>query len=76
MILFKRQLSFRHSGAFTAISSLIPANTYVRRLLDEGLDLRGFVELTDQLALQIVLDKVDEEMHDGLGHRILRKEPG
>ena len=45
----------------------------MRRLLDEGLDLRGFVELTDQLALQIVLDKVDEEMHDGLGHRILRE---
>lgn len=41
------------------------------RLLQERLDLLALVQLTDQLALQVVLDEVHQEVHNGLGSAVL-----
>ena len=39
--------------------------------LEEPLDLVRLVQVTHKLALQVILDVVHQEVHDGLGHRIL-----
>ncbi len=57
------------------LSSLFPPLTDVLRLGEERLDLILLVEGRDQLRLEIVLDKVDEEMHDGLRNAVLNRLP-
>ena len=48
-----------------------PTCGYVVGLFKELLNLFLFVQVTHKLALQIILDIVDEEMHDCLGHAVL-----
>ena len=53
-------------------SGLLAPLSNVRRFLHERLDLLRFVKLSHQLALQIVFDEVDEEVHDGFRNGVLK----
>lgn len=53
------------------IGSLFAAQRNVIGLVQQFLGLFRFVQVRDQFRLQVVLDKVHQEMHDGLGHRVL-----
>ena len=55
----------QHFGCF----SLTCGN--VVGVFKEFFNLFLFVQLTDKLAMQVILDVVDEEMHDCLGHALL-----
>lgn len=41
------------------------------RLLEEVVDAISLIEAANQLTLQVVFDKVHEEVHDCLRHRVL-----
>ena len=41
------------------------------RLVEQLFDLILFIEMWDELALQVILDEVNQEMHDGLWYCIL-----
>lgn len=57
------------------VSSLFSPNRNMIGLIKQFLCLFGLVQMRHQLRLQVVLDVVDQEVHHGLGHRVLNGLP-
>lgn len=58
------------------VGGLLAPLGHVLGLSQQAVEKAGAVELADELALEAVLDVVDQEVHDGLGHAAGGREEG
>lgn len=63
-------------GHLEHVGGLVAPLGHVLGLGQQVVEEAGLVELADELALEAVLDVVDQEVHDGLGHAGTRRRDG